>query len=481
MPLIGYSVQRGPPVRIEAAMAAHVCRIAVILLFAGFARAADADWKFDQLVLTNGAVLRGLILDDNPAGVRFQNVRRAAGRPTVLFTTTLTRDEIARIDRLSAADREVLATRLRELEEAGPAEKQREERLELEPIAWPPPNPPPPMGEGPGGSGGWRYRSDYFVLESDATESVVRRAAARLELVYAAYARYLPPRVPARKPTAIELFQSRRGYEARLRAEGRQFVNVACYDPAADRILGYSDLERLGADLDQVRQQHQQTRADLDKQEKELTRLYRGSELARVISPLRATRKRLDVADGQNEAAFDHATRQLFAVLSHEAFHAYLGTVVYPPSEPGPPRWLNEGLAQVFETAVVEAGELRVGHADRDRLARAKEAVRKGELVPLAKLLRSTPKDFLAAHAADRAGTDAHYLTSWALAMHLAFERRLLSTTFLNRYFRALAGGADPEAAFADLVGQSLPTYEAAFHQYLLQLQSDGTAARPEK
>ena len=129
----------------------------------------------------------------------------------------------------------------------------------------------------------------------------------------------------------------------------------------------------------------------------------------------------------------------------------------------------------MFETAVVEAGELRVGHADRDRLARAKEAVRKGELVPLERLLRSEPKDFLAAHAGDRPATDAHYLTAWGLAMHLTFERPLLGTPLLERYFRALADGADAGIAFADLVRQPLPGYEAAFHQYLLQLQPDGT------
>jgi len=33
------------------------------------------------------------------------------------------------------------------------------------------------------------------------------------------------------------------------------------------------------------------------------------------------------------------------------------------------PLWLDEGLAQIFETALVEAGELRVGHAERSRLA----------------------------------------------------------------------------------------------------------------
>ena len=451
--------------------------LAAAVLTAGVA-AADAEWQFDQIRLNNGAVLRGLILDETPAGVRFQNVRRQRGRSTVVFTTTLGKAEIAAVERLSAADREVLRGRLRELAEAGPAEKLRAERLELEPIPW----------AGKAGAGR-RYRSEHFVLESDAPDGVVRRAAGRLEQVYAAYARYLPPRaapvahVPG-SPTVIELFQSRAGYRARLDAEKLTFVNVACYDPATNRILCFSDLERLGDDLERVRQQHQQLRADLDKEEKELGRLYRGPDLARVLIPIRATRKNLDAADRKNESLFDQATRQLFAVLGHEAFHAYLATVVYPSPEPGPPRWLNEGLAQIFETAVVEAGELRIGNADRERLSRAKEAVRKGELAPLARLLRSVKQDFLAAHAADRADTDMNYLTAWALAFHLTFERRLLGSTFLDRYFQALAKGSDPEAAFADLVGQPLPTFEAAFHQYLLQLQPDGTVApgpRPDR
>lgn len=434
---------------------------------------ADAEWQFDQIRLTNGAVLRGLILDETPVGVRFQNVRRHPGRPTVVFTTTLTKAEIGVVERLPAEERDKLRNRLRELAEAGPAEKQREERLELEPIAW--------AGK-PGA--GRQYRSEQFVLESDAPEGIVRRAAGRLEQVYAAYARYLPPRTADRRPTSIELFQSLAGYRDRLQAEGLTFVNVACYDPAANRILCFSDLERLGDDLERVRQQHQQLRADLDKQEKELCRLYRRPDLARVLVPLRTTRKKLDAADRQNETLFDQSTGQLFAVLGHEAFHAYLANAVYPPPNAGPPDWLNEGLAQIFETAVVEAGELRIGHADRDRLAKVKEAVRKGELVPLTRLLRSVRRDFLAAHAADRAATDMNYLTAWALAFHLAFERHLLGTTFLNRYFQALDKGADPELTFADLVGQSLPAYEAAFHQYLLQLQPDGTVTpgpKPEK
>lgn len=440
--------------------------IAVVVMTVASSPAADPPWQFDEVVLANGAVLQGLILEQTPAGMRFQNVRRTPGRPAVVFTTSFTPKEIATFKKLKGPEREKLVARLHDLEAAGTAEKHRAERLELDTIPWP--------GKD---AVGLRYASDFFVLESDAPEAVVRRAVVRLEQVFAAYARYLPPRVPGDRParkTTIELFQSRAGYVDRLRATGRKFVNVACYDKAADRILGFSDLERLGAVLEERRKEHQALRTKLDKQEKELRRLYKGAEQEQVLKPIRATLRELAAADGQNEAALDQATRRLFEILGHEAFHAYLTNQVYPPPA-GPPRWLDEGLAQVFETAVIEAGELRVGHADRDRLGRAKEAVRKNELVPLERLLRSASADFLAAHAGDRPATSAHYLTAWALAMHLTFERKLLGTEDLDAYFKSVAGGTDAGKAFADLVHRPLAEYEAEFHRYLEQLQPDGT------
>ena len=130
--------------------------------------------------------------------------------------------------------------------------------------------------------------------------------------------------------------------------------------------------------------------------------------------------KQTDLA---NIKKFEEARHRLFRTLYHEAFHAYLAGYVYPPGDADVPRWLNEGLAQIFETAIVEAGELRVGHADAERLARVQAAVRKGEQVALADLLKSGAKQFVVAHGSDREVADRYYLASWALAFHLMFER----------------------------------------------------------
>src|SRR5262249_11218184 len=152
--------------------------------------------------------------------------------------------------------------------------------------------------------------------------------------------------------------------------------NPAFYDPSSNRVVCGTDLKRLGEDLAEFRLDARQALDKLAEQEARIVRLYgKSPELARHLQPLKEQRAQYEKAAKANDGKFETATRQLFQTLYHEAFHAYVGNFVYPPAGRGNPdgpgelpRWLNEGMAQVFETAVFEAGELRIGHADRTRL-----------------------------------------------------------------------------------------------------------------
>lgn len=188
---------------------------------------------------------------------------------------------------------------------------------------------------------------------------------------------------------------------------------------------------------------------------------------------------------------FDAATKRLFAVLYHEAFHAYVTTFVYPPRTREQikegrgtgelPRWLNEGLAQLFETAVVEAGELRADHADRARLVAAQDLLRKKEgpgLVPISDLLTVGRDAFLANHADQKAAADRAYLTAWALAHYLTFDQRLIGTEAFKEYLIALNCGSDPRESFEILVERKLDEFEKDFHDYIAKLQPDGSVRR---
>jgi hypothetical protein len=440
-----------------------------------------SNWSFDELTLKNGAKFQGMILAETADGVDFRSVYRVPGRPTVTLTSFFSKGEIAGVARLSKADRDALGERLAELDPTGEGERRRMESLELVPAEWP--------GRA---AGARRYDSDYFVLVCTGTEELTRRSAVRLEQIYAAFARFLPPTAKGARPTQLMLATDPDEYKALLGPAGEaNLLNPAVYDVTHNRILCGSELKRLGDDLQSARVHHAQQLAGLERYEGGLKKLYKGKELADYREAVAAERKKIHLADANNGGKFDTATARLFALLYHEAFHAYVTTFVYPPLKPDEveagkgtgelPRWLNEGLAQVFETAVVEAGELRADHPDKERLARVKDWLKGkpgGPLVPLSDLLATGRDTFLASHADQAAATNRAYLTSWALAYHLTFDRRLIGTEAFRKYLIAVNAGGDPRRAFAALVGQELPAFEKDWHAYLSRLQQNGTLSK---
>ena len=432
---------------------------------------AAPEWAFDVLKLKNGVVHKGLLLEEGKGGVRFQIIRRLPGRPTVWLTVAFKKDDVLKLEKLPADERAALKAKLEEIDPSPEAEARRADRIDLKPIEW-----------GGRKNAGLRYESDYFTLESDAPEEVARRAASRLENVYAAYARFLPPRYPGGAPTVIRVYQSLAGYQQAVPG-GAGLRNPAFYDPSANRVVCGTDLKKLGDDLTRFRAEAKPFLDELARKEADVVRLYgKKPELPRHLKPLQEQRARVERAAKANEAAFERATRQLFQTLYHEAFHAYVGNFVYPPpgrNHPGGPgelpRWLNEGMAQVFETAVFEAGELRVGHADRARLERVQDLLARKEFPPLRAVLTAGRDVFVVNHAGKRPAADRTYLATWALASYLMFDRRVLGTPGLEDFVKAGAAGADPVKAFEALVGQPIGEFEPDFHGWLKRLLPNGS------
>jgi hypothetical protein len=436
------------------------------------------EWRLDVVRLKTGEALHGLVLGQTPAAVRLKSVTRRPGAPTVVITLEVPTAEVERVELLPEAERDrlrqrldalrrerrVLIEHLRSLEPGAPRAG---EVLDLRRVPW----------VGDGRTPALEYRGAYFRLVSNARREVVELAAIRLEQVYAAYARYLPPRAQG-KPTDIVLAGSRADYRDLLRGRGLDLANPAFFDPDRNQIVCASDLERLAGEWQRAREHHERLSAQLARREAELKAAYKGAVPPEVRAPLDEARRRIRATEAHNADAFHQASRRLFERLYHEAFHAYLAGFVYPPERTAVPRWLNEGLAQVFETALVEAGELRVGHADARRLEAVRRQLAGGTLVSVVELLRSGPGQFQVAHGGDRQASDRHYLASWALAFYLTFERRLLGSAALDEYVRALHRGAEPVGAFAALTGQPLAEFEQRFHDYLRHLRPDGTAGR---
>src|SRR5262249_23566806 len=152
-----------------------------------------------------------------------------------------------------------------------------------------------PWGNQP--KGGWRYTSDFFTLTSNAPEEIVRRSALRLEQIYVAYSRYLPPRHKGAAPTSVMLLIDQAEYQKQLAQSKQQFPTLAFYAPESTRIVCCSDLQQLGQRLLAVKPHHKQLRRDLDAKRADFAKLYKGKELQRMVEPIEQARQGLDIAD----------------------------------------------------------------------------------------------------------------------------------------------------------------------------------------
>jgi len=477
------------PERSHSAALCGVCTLAVVLILAlpqstSSAENAD-DWKFDVVHLKKGkAVFEGLLVEEKDDEVRFKSVKRRPGSPTVVISETFKRSEIDQIEKLSSKEREVLAerlealakerveltARLKALDPTGKKTVPLLETVAFKSVAWGKDDKDKALS----------YDSTYFRLITNASEITANEAALRLEEIYEAYARHLPPRRRSGEKTVILLPQSATDYHLLLKDRGLNLLNPAFYDPNRNQVVCIYEMPRLSEELARVYQKHKQHLDRLKEQEADLNRVYKGKIPLALRNQIAESRKSIEQANQKNERDFETATQRVFLPLYHEAFHAYLSNFVYPPGDGEVPRWLNEGLAQIFETAMIEAGELRVGHADRDRLSKvqAVDMNKKVELVPLADLLKAGSKNFLVVHGSDRQTSDRHYLTSWALAFYLTFDRKLLDGKALDPYLTALQRGADPVSAFEKWTGKSLSDFEKEFRVYLQRLNPNGTLGK---
>src|ERR1700722_13164641 len=458
---------------------------ATALLAADKTPGAD-EWKYDSVYLKNGAKLQGLVLEQTASHVLLKRISRRTGSPTIVITLALNPAEVRRVELLDPKDRDILLKRLQAL--AKERELLAAQLKLLDPSAWTDTTsgevselpllktkwPADPKGSA------LEFTSVRFKLVSNAPEEVTRLAALVLELNYAAYSQALPPRVNSDKPTLVLMTASLPDYQTLVKDQGRNFFNPAFYDPDKNQIVCFSDLQKISEERDRVRSFNKAKKAEWAEYEAELVKAYkaRAKVPTELLAQVKEALDKIASTKKGNDEKFEKVKLRLMQRLSHEAFHAYLITYVYPEKDGELPRWFNEGLGQIFEPAIFEAGERRIGHADPERLTALKQALKKETLPDLADVLRSGRKQFQVAHASEQQASDRYYLASWALAFHLTFEKKMLGTKAMDDYVRALKRGTDPLLAFRDLLGQPLPDMEKDYMQYLRKLRPDGTVSK---
>ena len=224
-----------------------------------------------------------------------------------------------------------------------------------------------------------------------------------------------------------------------------------------------------------------------------MSKLYRQPELKRYLDASALERRRVYAADRANGAKFDGPPRALRGPLPRGVprlrRHVRLPAAQAGRREGRQRNRRTAALAQRGAGPGVRDGGRRgrrvAGRHAGPRPAEAREGRRCGRRRPSrscrSPICSSLGKDaFLASHADQKAAAERAYLTSWALAYYLTFERHLIGTEAFRKYLVAVNSGGDPRKAFAELVGQELPAFEKDWHAYLSRLQSDGTVGEVE-
>lgn len=171
--------------------------------------------------------------------------------------------------------------------------------------------------------------------------------------------------------------------------------------------------------------------------------------------------------------------RKTFEVLQHEGFHQFAWHAIGPSL----PVWLNEGLAQYFEYAVLdEDGRMSLGLTSRSRIERVKQAINQNDTLPIATLMRVTGEQWAGVlrRSPDRA--NLLYAQSWSLAYFLIHGDEGLHQPALIDYLKRLSRGDRAEDALLMAFGKDgLDALAKDWQRFALSQQPDDVAEASER
>jgi len=157
--------------------------------------------------------------------------------------------------------------------------------------------------------------------------------------------------------------------------------------------------------------------------------------------------------------AYEHD--DLWQVLAHEGFHQFLGYELGLEV----PIWLNEGMAQYFETSYVAYGRLRTGLVSQPKLLAAQSLCNSGQAIPVSELLQMDRTTFYA-------NAQVAYPMSWALVYYLMTrDGSSYSNSRFRRYLQDLKFNCDGIASFRQRFGRDSYQWESDFQHYIIRLQ----------
>jgi hypothetical protein len=435
-------------------------------------------WTTEQVELVDGRTYQGLIESEDDAWVHLIEVRRPKARPMYLVIRPIERASIAKVVRLDSEQRTALRGHVEQFINRAEIEAAEMEAVRLDMIE-------------KKGTRHQVYQGKWFSLEATTDAETTRRLIVRIEQIFTAYRQILPARVEPERPLRIVLYGSLEAYQAYLDSLGLKVGNRAVFLQQKNLMAAGSELGRYAAQLAELEARHEKLRKELKQLEEQLAERLRqlGDQLRRQGRPRSQIRKllarerhsvgrqidekrdELAACSRENDRALDQVAGRTLTRLYHEAFHAYLENYVYPRRSHDVPPWLNEGLAMLFESALVESGSLRLGAPNGPALEALQADLKTGRPLPLARLLAADAGDFLVPAGAPTDSSNRYYAHAWGLVYYLIFEKQLLTAPALDAYLAASEDTTPGLARFEKLIDTSIPEFEKAWRRHILGLR----------
>jgi hypothetical protein len=162
--------------------------------------------------------------------------------------------------------------------------------------------------------------------------------------------------------------------------------------------------------------------------------------------------------------------QQLISTLQHEGFHQFAWQYIGH----GLPIWVNEGLAQYYEDAILQGRRLEVGMADAQRIGVVKRALERGTTLDLLELVAISGDQWGATLNADPGMSQILYAQSWSLVYYLVHGRNGRYQRAFEGYLHLLARGEDSVAAFRRAFGTTnLDPLERQWREFAAQQEPD--------
>ncbi|MFM8434897.1 MAG: DUF1570 domain-containing protein, partial [Planctomycetia bacterium] len=172
-----------------------------------------------------------------------------------------------------------------------------------------------------------------------------------------------------------------------------------------------------------------------------------------------------------NVQRLDTVRKRFHERLAHEAWHAHAHRLAESVDRSVPlPVWLDEGLAQVFETGLLEAGELRLDAPDPRRLAQLADLLAAEPRGALGAVIDGGENQFVVGHGNAAATSRRAYLLAWGVAYDLVLGAPALSVRGIEEAARSGPEAGGERARFERLVGMPVEEFETEWRARMLNL-----------